>query len=150
MIGHAEEITAIENLGYEVVYVGETRPKCKHCGKYALKTRSILGIYLCEIEREGCGITSSLSEAGPRIKLWRVGKSINGVDTLIYVSEEVLKRLPKLTKKQFDDWYFGWDDSAIIDTLAKAELPDELSKIENSVLLKPESSKVERIGKMRI
>lgn len=151
MIEHAREITSIEHLGYEVLYIGESRPKCTKCGRFAL-VRKKSDAYLCEKMRDGCGATLDFKDIGPRVKLWRVGKYINGLYTLVYIGEEVLERLPKLTKEQFHAWYMQWDDEAIIDTLAKADLPDELSKVEKSILMPPPEpkGKVERIGKIRI
>lgn len=154
MIEFNKEISLIEANGYTVLYIGLSRPLCPKCGKRAITYNTVNMV--CDKKHDGCTASFQFNKdlqnlERTRLKLWRMGKVINAVETYIYIAADVLQRLSKLTKKQIDDWYFAWDDGAEIYTLAKADLPDELSKIENSILMKPESDKkAERVGKIRI
>lgn len=154
MVQYSKEIGLLEAYGYMVLYIGLSRPLCPKCGKRAITYNT--NNMVCDKKHNGCAASFRFDKdlrnlEKTRLPMWRVGKPIDGIDTYIYIAAEILERLPKLTKEQIDDWYFAWDDGAQIYTLAKADLPDELSKIENSVLLKPESAKkAERVGRIRI
>lgn len=130
----------LETSGYSLHAMGAHRRKCPSCSKHAIKDMSVgeWDGWTCSRQHGGCAAQFERNDeritAQARIPIWKLSKTIKGHAGYVYVTEDVLRGLsglgqsPDHRTELLDEWFYQWDDGAVVDSLEKAELPQPITE----------------------